>query len=290
MPETSRKIMLVSDDDNSAVRVQHAIQAVLDGAVVTTQRPDASLDHPAEVAYDLLLVDVDSNWMETIVRLRQQQPDAPLIAICDSSRKAIEALQAEAQGRLGSPEREGPVVACALRDAIRCGRFQLSSSETGEQLSQDREIARLGALGSPVPLPSTERSFGAMPLSHAEALGFASLVERYGALLDQTPVNASAKDQSVFVSSLIDIADHLGALEAGPRDAVDLHKAAMASRLKGRTPSENRVYVEEGRLLLVQLMGYLVSYYRRLSWGSRSGGSSPTTPFRADRQPQGRGP
>ena len=272
MPETSRKIMLVSDDDNSAVRVQHAIQAVLDGAVVTTQRPDASLDHPAEVAYDLLLVDVDSNWMETIVRLRQQQPDAPLIAICDSSRKAIEALQAEAQGRLGSPEREGPVVACALRDAIRCGRFQLSSSETGEQLSQDREIARLGALGSPVPLPSTERSFGAMPLSHAEALGFASLVERYGALLDQTPVNASAKDQSVFVSS------------------VDLHKAVMASRLKGRTPSENRVYVEEGRLLLVQLMGYLVSYYRRLSWGSRSGGSSPTTPFRADRQPQGRGP
>ena len=103
-------------------------------------------------------------------------------------------------------------------------------------------------------------------------------------------MGALAKDQSVFVANLIDIADHLGALGAGPRDVVDLHKAAMASRLKDRSPRQNRAYVEEGRLLLVQLMGYLVSYYRRLSWGSRSGGSSPPMPFRADRQPQGTRP
>ena len=168
--------MLISDDPRSAAVIERAIQEALAGAGVTTQPPTAALDQSLEVSYDLLLVDVDSNWMETIVRLRQQQPDVPLIAICNSPREAIEAFQAGAQDCLGSPEQEGPALARAIRHAIERGRFQLSSSETGEQLSQDREITKLGALGSPVSLPSTERSFGSTPLSHAAATGFAALV------------------------------------------------------------------------------------------------------------------
>lgn len=286
MPESACKILLVSDDDRSAVAIERAIQVALDGAGATTLRRSAPLDQPAEVGCDLLLVDVGSNWMETIVRLRQQQPDVPLIALCNTPSEAIEAFRAGAQDCLGGSEREGPALARAIRHAIERSRFQLNLSETGEQVSQDRETAKLGSLGSPA-LPTTERSFGAEPLSQAAAAGFAVLVQRYCALLDQAPMSVTGKHQFGFDSALIDIADGLGALGAGPRDVVDLHKAAMGSRLMGRSARENRVYVEEGRLLLVQLMGYLVSYYRRLSWGSRSGASSPTTPFRADRQPQG---
>jgi len=286
MPESACKIMLVSDDDRSAVAIERAIQVALDGAGVTTLRPGAPLDQPAEGGYDLLLVDVASNWMETIVRLSQQQPDVPLIALCNSPSETIEAFRAGAQDCLGGSEREGPALARAIRHAIERSRFQINLSETGEQVFQDRENAKLGSLGSPA-LPTTERNFGAEPLSHTAAAGFAVLVQRYSALLDQAPMTVTGKHQFGFDSALIDIADRLGALGAGPRDVVDLHKAAMGSRLVGRSARENRVYVEEGRLLLVQLMGYLVSYYRRLSWGSRSGGSSPTAPFGADRQPQG---
>lgn len=49
MPESACKILLVSDDDRSAVAIERAIQVALDGAGATTLRRSAPLDQPAEV-------------------------------------------------------------------------------------------------------------------------------------------------------------------------------------------------------------------------------------------------
>ena len=110
------------------------------------------------------------------------------------------------------------------------------------------------------------------PLPQRVPDDFDELIRRYGALLDRALVGRSGKDGDKLVADLNGIADNLGMLGAGPRDAVDLHKAAMSNRLEGQSARKNKAYVEEGRLLLVQLMGHLVSYYRRLSWG---GGPAP---------------
>ncbi len=38
-----------------------------------------------------------------------------------------------------------------------------------------------------------------------------------------------------------------------------------------------RAAIEEARMLLLQLMGYLASFYRNLSWGAAASGRSPSS-------------
>jgi len=105
------------------------------------------------------------------------------------------------------------------------------------------------------------------------------LVARYEGLLDRALLGPTGRDYDQLDAELDDIANRLGLFGAGPRDAVDLHKAAMIDRLEGELARKNRAYIEEGRLLLVQLMGHLVAHYRRLSWGR---GAVPRTRFTVD--------
>ena len=41
-----------------------------------------------------------------------------------------------------------------------------------------------------------------------------------------------------------------------------------------------RAAIEEARMLLLQLMGYLASFYRNLSWGAAASGRSSSSPRR----------
>jgi hypothetical protein len=61
------------------------------------------------------------------------------------------------------------------------------------------------------------------------------------------------------------LAEQLGRLGAGPRDVVELHVRALKDRTKGVPPPKAQLYTDEGRLMLLELMGYLASYYRNRS-------------------------
>ena len=67
--------------------------------------------------------------------------------------------------------------------------------------------------------------------------------------------------------ALRELADRLGAVRAGPRDVVDLHTVVLRQRLATATVEQAAAYGEEGRLLLLELMGDLVSYYRGYALG-----------------------
>ncbi|QLH39390.1 MAG: hypothetical protein HWD60_11135 [Defluviicoccus sp.] len=117
------------------------------------------------------------------------------------------------------------------------------------------------------PTPITERSLGTMSLMQRAPEQFGELVHRYGDLLDRSLMGRSNQELARLIEDLSEISDCLGILGAGPRDTVDLHKAAMTTRLEVCSAHKTKGYVEEGRLLLLQLMGHLLSFYRRLSWG-----------------------
>jgi hypothetical protein len=54
----------------------------------------------------------------------------------------------------------------------------------------------------------------------------------------------------------------LGFMRCGPRDAIEIHTNALKLRIKGTPAEKAQAYLEEGRILVVELMGHLVSYYR----------------------------
>jgi len=58
------------------------------------------------------------------------------------------------------------------------------------------------------------------------------------------------------------VAEELGLLRAGPRDVVELHTAALRGRIGPATPQRAQASVEEARVAVFGLMGYLVAHYR----------------------------
>jgi hypothetical protein len=70
--------------------------------------------------------------------------------------------------------------------------------------------------------------------------------------------------------ALHDLADELGSLSAGPRDVIDLHVRALRDVLAGVDREEGSALVEEGRLLVLELMGHVVTYYRSYTLGVRA--------------------
>ncbi|NJO55978.1 MAG: response regulator [Rhodospirillales bacterium] len=289
--------MLIGDDARAAKHLEDSLLAGMGegAAIVISVSANEAIDEMAQEGCDLLFVDIDAtglDWAETVAKLRSRAPGVPLIAIgrCGEETQAIEALQAGAQDCLSAAEVEGLPLLRAVRYAIERNRFQVQLEQAYEQIARDREIGGLNALSGPPPLPVTERSFGSMPLPQRVPDDFGILVRRYGELLDRALLGRSAKEYARLVADLNDIADRLGMLGAGPRDVIELHKGAMGSRLEDQSVRKNKAYVEEGRLLLVQLMGHLVSYYRSLSWGR---GPAPrlrtSTPESVSVEPAARG-
>jgi CheY-like chemotaxis protein len=127
---------------------------------------------------------------------------------------------------------------------------------------QQRELDALERLSSP-PHPSVAaQMFGAPPLRKSLPEIFEQLVQLYGRLLDDALQQRAYKVEHNITESLHAIVDQLGRLQAGPRDVVDIHGTTLNRKATGASLLKAQAYVEEGRTRLVEMMGYLVSYYR----------------------------
>ena len=65
------------------------------------------------------------------------------------------------------------------------------------------------------------------------------------------------------------LVDQIGVVRAGPRDVVELHTQALEYMMRNVPHERAQVYIEEGRLMILELMGYLASFYRTHSVWNR---------------------
>lgn len=131
---------------------------------------------------------------------------------------------------------------------------------------------------------SIARSFGASAIPVASAIyGLEPLARRsseYQSLLDSyRSIVEGAIEQRAYGESHADIAERLqtlsrrlGFLRAGPRDIVDIHSRTMRPAMEGAPLAKQQVWLEEGRLTLLELMGHLTMYYRQMAISVRNPG------------------
>lgn len=130
-----------------------------------------------------------------------------------------------------------------------------------EQLERDARLlqqftAEARARGEEIPEPS-------VPLRTRHADAFRELVLEYEDLLERVLDRITYRVSDPLSVPLRNLAKKLGALGAGPRDVVELHGTAQRHKTSGLQASQARALADEGRLLVLELMGHLVSYYRR---------------------------
>jgi PAS domain-containing protein len=130
-------------------------------------------------------------------------------------------------------------------------------------LARERELVSLGVLSSAERHPPSAAYMpqADVPLRIARLAFFEEYVGRYAALLDAAVYERGFEIKDTDAASRA-MATGLGTLRASARDVVEIHLAALRSRSIGAAPSRQQAYLEEGRVLLLQLMGYMVSYYR----------------------------
>ncbi|HYG62490.1 MAG TPA: response regulator [Thermoanaerobaculia bacterium] len=194
-----------------------------------------------------------------LVTIRAEAPNLPVVVLCATGDEplAVKAVQLGASDYLVAERLYGTLAARSLRHAAEVARMR----------------AVLAAHHAEWPASLGERaSSRPAPLRAAFPERFAELVRDYGEILDRAVEQILQRQLAPFEHRLQKLASVAADLRAGPRDIVELHATAMKQREAEQGPQRMKLYLAEGRLRLLELMGYLVAVYRnRWLGGPRSG-------------------
>lgn len=131
------------------------------------------------------------------------------------------------------------------------------------QLEQkEEEIRTLERLSRGPKTSVTANLFDTPPLREYSPTIFCDLVGEYCAAMDLALERRIYKTEHPLSEKLRNLAEQIGFLKGTPRDVVEIHRAALKQKSENSNAPKVQGYVEEGHLLLVELMGYLASRYR----------------------------
>jgi len=147
-------------------------------------------------------------------------------------------------------------------------------AEEKEQL--ERELHSLEHLSHSPDTSVTAQMFGVMPIHKSSPETFNRFVQHYGDFMDKALEQREFKVEYDLSRGLREIAEEMGFLKASPRDVVEIHSFAIRKKTKAVTRQKAQAYIEEGRLMALELMGYLVSFYRNYSIGAMSNNNKQT--------------
>lgn len=250
-------ILIVDDDVNSAGAYARILQLANFDVLHATSGEEglqiAAAEHP-----DLIILDVrlpDLSGLE-VCRKIKADPDLARTIVINvtgvrmSPDDQAEGIEAGADAYLPKPVH--------LRTLLAHVQALLGArqAETARELELLTQFPR-----SPQTVVAAQL-LGLKPLRESLPTLFDELVQHYGELLDLALEQRIYKVNYRLSESLRVLGDQLGFLKAGPRDVVQIHHAALERKAANVTISKSRAYLEEGRLLVLELMGHLVSFYR----------------------------
>lgn len=141
---------------------------------------------------------------------------------------------------------------------------ELNHTREMEQLARERET-RERELRMLAEMSEVEgrRAKAPLPLCDTAPTYFAEVVQQYEALLEIAIQHRIYRDRlPTFGEKIRSLARELGSRRASPKDLVELHSRALQTRLQRESQVRNQAFIEEGRILLLELMGYIIEYYR----------------------------
>lgn len=263
------KILIVDDDLDIAGAFMHILRSA-DYEVISAATGQECLRIARAERPDLILLDVrlpDLDGLEVCRRIKAD-PELARIAVINvtgmrtSKEDEAEGIEAGADAYLAKPVH--------LRTLLAHVQTLLRS----RQAETEREIELLERFPRMPHSAVAAQSFGLTPLREGLPDLFDELVQHYGELLDQALEQRVYKVDYRLAESLRSLGDQLGFIKAGPRDVVQIHHAALLKKAANVSVSKSRAYIEEGRLLILELMGNLVSYYRNYTLSVRGGNAS----------------
>jgi len=124
------------------------------------------------------------------------------------------------------------------------------------------------------PKSVTAAIYGGGPISQLLPAYFEELTAQYGRMVDLALEEKAYRIDHDLSGQLRQLAARMGRLRAAPRDVIELHTAVLKGKMADTNPRKKQAYNVEGRFMLVELLGYLATYYRDRAIGSFVDGST----------------
>lgn len=220
----------------------------------------------AQNKFDVILLDLvlpDSRYVNSLQELQNLTTYIPIIVMTSLEDEvvAVRSLELGASGYLPKAALESldsNLLLYAIRNAIE-RKQQLAELEKSQNLQKDKELdilERLLSDASNFGRTNTDSLSQRMPDIFREIEG------RYSQLLDrfvQEKIYRIAQETPEQANILV---EQLGYLQATPNDIIQIHTNVLKNKQNSATKN-NKVFMVEGRYLLLKLMSKLAAYYRR---------------------------
>lgn len=231
------------------------------------ERLDEGLARLATDAFDLILVDLtlpDSQGLATFEALQRQAPGTPILVLNPASRDP-HATTGESPAATAA---EGASSASKIawrnpgRYAVARSRAEREDDDARWCADSERELRALLQRAALLTTAVTARIYSVGSLREGAPREFEQAVETYIQVLSQSLDERAFDVEHRSTSTLRSLGDRLGYLRARPRDVVEIHTTGLQRRLQNEPSARARALMEESRLLVLELMGHLASYYR----------------------------
>ena len=230
--------------------------------IVVAQSLENGLQHLSLNDIDVIFLDLmvtDSRGIKTLTRMLEAAPSLPIIVYTIlNEAAAVKALELGAIGYLHKTEIDTNLLVYAIRSAIeRQQQLNILKQQQAEQ--QKVEFEQLEAFIASA--SSNVNLSGSKSLRESKPDIFAELVQTYREIMDLALENKAYKVEHNISDKLSALARQLGFMQATPKDTIEIHTAVLKAKTDGS--KKFHAYANEGRLILLQLMGYLTAYYRK---------------------------
>jgi len=280
-----QKILIVDDKQENLVALRSVLEELDADVVQATNGNDAlaaTLHHDFALAMlDIQMPGMDGYELATLLRGDARTRNLPIIfitaAYCDEA-QVFRGYEAGAVDYIVKPF-QPRVLISKVRIFLELHRANtaLARSLAAEaQASAERiallerellDMARLARVTGPATRIAAAQ-FGRGALREHDPALFQEHVSEYRTLLEQAVEKQLYRVDHPANRAVQAFATRLVFLNAGPRDVIEIHAETLKT-LAGN--SRQGAYVEEGRMLLLELMGRLVASYRTYVHSGRSG-------------------
>jgi len=145
----------------------------------------------------------------------------------------------------------------------QAGDFDESLQECRDQVRElERELRTLGRAHGSGPAPEGKKQDLADLLRTRMPALFQTLASEYRDILDEAIEKRIYRVEERHSSPMHALADRLADLDCDHHDAMEIHRAVLKKIRVEVSPQKISPYIEEGYLLLIELLGFMVSSYR----------------------------
>ncbi|MBI1176333.1 response regulator [bacterium] len=263
------RVLLVEDDPTDLEHLQKAFADLPNTRfeLKTASRLSEALQTLGASRFQIVLLDLnlpDSTGVETFDAIHRKFPQVPVLVLATAEDEftTTQAVEQGAQDYLVKQQIGAPLLTRSIHYAIERSRLQQALAAKRQKEQQEREFVDIDRLSQPPGTAVTARIYSSGALRETAPDEFESFVDRYKDSLELALEQRIFKGERTGGEQLQALADDLGLLRASPRDVIEIHSNALKQKVNDVPWQKSQAFLQEGRFLVLELMGYLTGFYR----------------------------